>query len=93
MRRLECLPVAPALPAVCRKPEDGDMSIPRDCMMKLSSSLIIAAALALTMSGCNNQDPDQPAVGSISIKARPGAINERAKAPQLAKKARGERRT
>jgi hypothetical protein len=56
-------------------------------MMRLPACLIIAALIALTMSACGNQDSDQPAVGSISIKARPGGLNERAKSHQLAKKA------
>jgi len=62
-------------------------------MMRLPSCLITAALLASMMSGCGNQDSDQPAVGSISIKARSGALNEKAKLPRSTKKARGERGT
>jgi hypothetical protein len=60
-------------------------------MMRFPFCFFTAAMLALTMSGCGNQDPDQPAVGSISIKARTGAVNERAKLPRSAKKVRGQR--
>jgi hypothetical protein len=61
--------------------------------MTISSRLIIGALLALTILGCDNQDPDQPAAGSISIKARSDAVNERAKSAPSAKKARVEGRS
>jgi hypothetical protein len=62
-------------------------------MMRLPFCLIAAALLAFMISGCSNQDSDQPSVGSISIKARSGAVIEKAKLPKSAKKTRGERST
>jgi hypothetical protein len=61
--------------------------------MRIPFSLTIGALLTFTIFGCNNQDPDQPAAGSISIKARSNAVNERAKSAPSAKKARGEGRS
>jgi hypothetical protein len=62
-------------------------------MIILPFFLVVAAVVAFMISGCNNQDSDQPSVGSISIKARSGAVIEKAKLPKSAKKARGERST
>jgi hypothetical protein len=55
-------------------------------MMRLPPLVITTILLASILPGCSNQDPDQPAIGSISIKARSGAVNERAKATRSARK-------